>query len=78
MYKLKNFLFGWDYIQWRNSCDQGIARVHAGPDGKIWYWRYRITSVIDTIKHPDQVIWLTCHPSKYFVTSKPEGRLGDQ
>jgi hypothetical protein len=66
MYKLKNKLFGWDYIQWNNSADNGIARVILLKDGKIGYWRYRTTCVFDEIKSPEQVRWLTCHPIKYF------------
>lgn len=68
MYKLKKFLFGWDYINWSNSAASGIARVNVSPDGKVWYWRYCITNLIDEIRSPEQVTWLTCHPSKYFPT----------
>jgi len=66
MYKLWNFLFGWDYIYWWNSCDQGVARVHKALDNSIWYWRYKVTFLQDKVKTPSQVRWLTCHPSKYF------------
>lgn len=66
MIHLFNKLFGWDYIHWTNSCDQGNARVHKSPDGKVWYYRYKITCIIDVINEPDDVIWLTCHPNKYF------------
>lgn len=58
-------LFGYDYIAWRNSADQGIARVHKDGNGRVWYWRYRVTGVWDVIHEADQVIWLTCAPSKY-------------
>ena len=27
MYKIYKYLFGWDYIHWKNSADYGIARV---------------------------------------------------
>lgn len=27
MYRLLNWMFGWDYILWRNSCDGGISRI---------------------------------------------------
>lgn len=64
-YKLKHFLFGWDYIVWKNSADGGIARVHVDKTGRVWYWRYKITRLIDYIDSPSQVHWLTCHPSKY-------------
>jgi len=65
MYRLWNYLFGWDYVIWENSVAQGVAKVQKYPDGKIGYWRYRATNVFDEIKDADQVIWLTCHPSKY-------------
>ncbi len=65
MYKLLNKLFGWDYIQWRNTASQGIARVNKDGNGVCWYWRYKNTSLADVIKDKEQVIWLTCEPSKY-------------
>ena len=67
MYKLLNLLFGWDYIHWTNSCDAGVARIRKTSDNVIWYYRYKITSVVDKVKNPNDVIWLTCHPSKYFT-----------
>lgn len=65
MYKLLNFIFGWDYICWSNSADDGIARVFKSKCGKVIYYRYKVTKVIDVINNKDQVIWLTCEPSKY-------------
>lgn len=65
MYKLWNYLFGWDYVIWENSAAQGIARVKVLPDGTLGYWRYKITNVFDEIKEPKQVKWLTCKPDKY-------------
>jgi hypothetical protein len=66
MYRLFHFVFGWDYIAWENSCDQGIARVHISGDGKIFFWRYKLTRVADTIPDDRQkIIWLTCSPDKY-------------
>jgi hypothetical protein len=65
MYKLLNLLFGFDYIHWRNSADQGIARVHKSQDGVVWYWRYGLTQVADIITKKEQVIWLTCKAEKY-------------
>lgn len=65
-YKILNKLFGWDYVQWKNSADQGIARVHVDSLDRVYYWRYKITKVADIIQHKDSVLWLTCHPSKYF------------
>lgn len=65
MYRLLHWLFGWDYVQWRNSADQGIARVHTDGTGRVFYWRYRNIGLADTITHPTDVLWLTCSPSKY-------------
>ena len=66
MYKLFNYLFGWDYVIWSNSADAGIAKVRTLPDGTIGYWRYRTSGIFDEIKEPKQVKWLTCTPDKYF------------
>lgn len=73
MWRLFNLMFGWDYISWRNSADQGIARIHKAPDGTVWYWRYRMTGLLDVVNKDNSVspwggtiVFLTCHPSKYF------------
>jgi len=65
MWRLLHALFGWDYVQWDNSVDQGIARVHRSGGGDIYYWRYKSIKCADIIYSRDQVLWLTCHPSKY-------------
>jgi hypothetical protein len=65
MYKLKHWLFGWDYIAWSNTAHQGIARIQKDHNGRVWYWRYRKTEVADVITNADQVLWLTCKPQKY-------------
>jgi hypothetical protein len=67
MYKILNFLFGWDYIYWSNSCDQGIARVFISKDKRVCYFRYKGTSLIDVITRKEQVIWLTCKPERFFT-----------
>lgn len=67
MYKLLNFLFGWDYIYWRNSIDSGIARIRTSPDGTVWFWRYKSIKVIDKIEYKNDVMWLTCQPEKYLT-----------
>ncbi len=72
MYRIWNYLFGWDYVLWRNSADSGLARVRKSGDNKVWYWRYKITNVFDEVKSPEQVIWLTCHPCKYFALTGEE------
>ena len=66
IWKLLHKLFGWDYIVWENSADSGIARVYVDRMNRVFYWRYRSTKVLDVIKKPEQVIWLTCSPIKYF------------
>ena len=66
MYKLLHYLFGWDYISWYNSADSGIARVFNDETGRTFYFRYRLTRVVDEIKTVEQVVWLTCKPLKYF------------
>lgn len=65
IYKLLNYIFGWDYIAWQNSADQGIARVRVDHCGTVFYWRYRNTKVVDRICDGDGVLWLTCRPEKY-------------
>jgi hypothetical protein len=74
MWRLWNILFGWDYVYWRNSCDHGVARLHTTPNGKVWFYRYKITNVIDSVDEyvinkniyiRSNIIFLTCHPSKY-------------
>lgn len=65
MWKLFNYLFGWDYVTWRNTADNGIARVHVDKTGKVYYWRYKIISVADVITSADNHLWLTCSPEKY-------------
>lgn len=66
MYKLLNKLFGWDYVHWANFADQGIARLHVSPDGKVWFWRYKSTKVIDILPvRFATVIFLTCRSEKY-------------
>ncbi len=65
MYRLWNYLFGWDYIVWSNSVDNGIARVHVDYNGVICYWRYKGISVKDKIINKNNYIWLTCEPDKY-------------
>ena len=69
MWKILNWLFGWDYITWSNSADQGIARIQVDYTGKVFYWRYRIIKVADPITKINDHFWLTCKPSKYGITT---------
>ena len=66
-YKIFNFLFDWDYIYWKNSADKGIERVYKTNDNTVYYYRYKLTTVIDIISDKSQVIWLTCMPEKYLT-----------
>jgi len=66
MYKILNYLFGWDYITWKNHFGQGIARVHIDKNGNIFYWRYKSIKVADPIINANNHLWLTCDPIKYF------------
>ena len=66
MYRIFNFLFGWDYIYWSNTADQGIARIYSAQDYKVFYFRCKITRLIDLVSDPKEVEWLTCNSSKYF------------
>lgn len=69
MWKLWNKLFGWDYVVWSNTADQGIARVHVDGLGRAYCWRYSGVAICDVIQKPKDVIWLTCHPAKYLPHS---------
>lgn len=70
MWKLFNKLFYWDYIYWTNSCTQGIARIHRDGSGNPYYFRHKVTNVIDRIRCEEQVVWLTCEPEKYLKDKK--------
>lgn len=72
MYKLLHKLFGWDYIQWQNEADHGIARVIIDISGRVCYWRYKGIRVLDEITDPKKVYWLTCSSHKYFKTRTPQ------
>ena len=73
VWKILHKLFGWDYIYWDGSCDQGVARIHIDGEGNLYYWRYKSIRVLDKIERSEQVTWLTCHPGKYFHSDKIEG-----
>ena len=67
IYKLLHKLFGWDYIAWENTADNGIARVFKDENNCVYYWRYKGIKVADRILSKDQVIWLTCNPDKFLT-----------
>ena len=70
IYQILHYFFGWDYISWSNIAADGVARVFKTHDGRVCYWRYKTTKVLDEIKEPRHVKWLTCSPSKYFGDSE--------
>ena len=65
IYKVLNKAFGWDYIGWKNSVASGVARVYVDGAGRVFYWRYKHTKLIDFITERKTVVWLTCPPEKY-------------
>ena len=69
MYKMLNKLMGWEYIQWKNSCGSGVARVHVDGAGRVFYWRYKGIKCADVITDPSHVLWLTCSPDKFFPSN---------
>ena len=70
MYKIWNYLFGWDYVLWTNICDSGVSRVRVLPNGDIYFLTYGKTKYLNNIttgKGNDEIVkeWLTCLKSKY-------------
>lgn len=75
LYRILHAIFGWDYIQWTNAADSGIARIRVDAQGKPFYWRYKIIYVADLLNDPfTRIIWLTCKPEKYSVERKRESK----
>jgi hypothetical protein len=64
MYKLKNFLFGYDYVYCKSTLN--ISKVRTLPDGTVYFYDYPFIKSIQVIDNPNNVLWLTCLPSKYF------------
>ena len=67
-WKLFNIVFGWDYIRWQNSCSSGVARLRISKCCRLHYYEYPF-EYPEFLTDPSAVIWLTCHPSKYFIRS---------
>ena len=71
MYKILNFLFGWDYIKWSNYADEGIARIKTDADGVHYFTLYWITGCTATLEEyttgrgERKILWLTCKSEKY-------------
>lgn len=77
MYKLLNKLFGWDYVQPYYSFNCGVARVQVDGMNRVWYLRvYEFDGerrkVAEKIEEPEDFMWLTCSPDKYFPPSIPK------
>lgn len=70
MYRFYNWLFGWDYIHWTNSAHSGIARLRSDAQGNPFYFMYGMSKYLKPITKPEQVVWLTCLPSKYAPTQE--------
>jgi|TARA_R110000851_G_scaffold72207_1_gene160168 hypothetical protein len=69
MYKILNYLFGFDYIHWKNTIDSGVARIHIDCNGNVFYWKYKNIKFADHIKDASKFLWLTCSPDKYLKNS---------
>lgn len=82
MYKLWNWLFGWDYIEyaipcrvdtWNQFTAYGRARVIYASDNRLFF-----KAVIDgdevtrEIHKSTEVIWLTCEPPMHIFTAKKD------
>ena len=64
--KILHKLFGYDFIQWENKDEIGIAKVVVLPNGKVAYQYKYHDRYVTMINNPNAVIWLTCKPEKYF------------
>ena len=74
MYKIWNYLFGWDYILWKNCLYSGVSRLRILPNGDAYFLTYgntRLLNNITTGKGNGEVVaeWLTCDKSKYISES---------
>jgi hypothetical protein len=77
IYQACHWLFGWDYIAWKNSAASGIARVRVDNNGNVFYWRYKNTKVADPIRRAQDFLWLTCPAEKYLGVAV-QGRALDR
>ena len=72
MYKIWNYLFGWDYILWKNCLYTGVSRLKRLPNGDIYFLTYgdnRYLNNISTGKGNGEYVteWLTCLEDKYIL-----------
>ena len=63
LYKILNYLFGWDYIYFKNCAAQGVKKIHTDAYGNPYYI-WAVNSRVH-ITHKKQVMWLTCEAEKY-------------
>ena len=73
-YKLWNYLFGWDYILWKNTLYSGISRIRKLPNGDIYFLTYGNPTLLNNIttgKGNGEVVTerLTCDKRKYISES---------
>ena len=46
MWKIYNYIFGWNYIYWENTADSGVARIRQTANGEYYYNRYSFKKVL--------------------------------
>lgn len=69
IFRVLNFFLGWDYVSWDTALSCGVSRVYKSHDGIVYYFKCKYQKSVKVIHHPNEVIWLTCHPNKYFEDS---------
>lgn len=63
MWKLKHWLFGWDYVKIRYAFDYHVRRIRTSYNGVHYCnWWGDILYLTDNFRDK---IWLTCNPDKY-------------
>jgi len=70
MYKLLNYIFGWDYIIWENCLYKGVARIRTLPNGDHYFLVYgAISNYVPLTENQENdawvIAWLTCDKNKY-------------
>ncbi len=81
--KILNMLFGWDYIYYEINGDyedkRGVSRIIKIPDQRVCYWAmHQGYKTLFILKEPQNVVWLTCAPEKYFPEEPNEIRHGNE
>ena len=66
-WRLKNYLFGWDYVSYQFGSSSYQSRVRKIPNGDVYYKHANIKTIINP---NTKLIWLTCLPEKYMVDVK--------